>query len=91
MGWEISEVQNKRDLKCFVKFPLQLYRNHPYYVPPLITDEISIFSPIKIQPTKIVKPNYFWLITIIHVLGVSPVLSVILPIKSIKKTFALMV
>lgn len=47
MGWEIREVQNKRDLKCFVKFPLQLYRNHPYYVPPLITDEISIFSPIK--------------------------------------------
>ena len=47
MGWEIREVQNERDLKRFVRFPLQLYRNYPYFVPPLISDEIEIFSPSK--------------------------------------------
>jgi hypothetical protein len=47
MGWEIREVQNKRDLKRFVYFPHRLYQNHPYYVPPLISDEIEVFSPVK--------------------------------------------
>ena len=47
MEWEIREVQNKRDLKTFVTFPLHLYRNHPFYVPSLIVDEIETFSPSK--------------------------------------------
>jgi len=47
MGWEIREVQNQGDIKKFVTFPLRLYRNHPYYVPPLISDEMGIFSPAK--------------------------------------------
>ncbi|QPM69569.1 hypothetical protein RT761_02802 [Atribacter laminatus] len=47
MGWEIREAQNQGDIKKFVTFPLRLYRNHPYYVPPLISDEMGIFSPAK--------------------------------------------
>ena len=35
----ITEVVNKKQLKAFIEFPLQLYKNHPYFVPPLHFDE----------------------------------------------------
>ncbi len=43
----IKEVQNKKDLKKFVKFPIELYKNNPYFVPGLIQDEIDEFTPEK--------------------------------------------
>lgn len=43
----IKEVQNKKDLKRFVKFPIDLYKNNPYFVPGLIQDEIDEFTPEK--------------------------------------------
>ena len=36
---KVIEEGNYRDLKKFVKFPLSLYRNHPYYVPSLTSAE----------------------------------------------------
>ena len=41
MTINIKQVKTDRDLKKFIKFPLQLYRNNPYYVPSLFTDEIN--------------------------------------------------
>ena len=38
---EIKEVKNRRDLKKFILFPQKLYKNCPYYVPELISDEIG--------------------------------------------------
>ena len=43
----IKEVKNLKELKKFVKFPNQLYRNNPYFVPVLIEDEINEFRPEK--------------------------------------------
>ena len=37
---EISEVQTEGELRAFVKFPFRLYEGNPYWVPPLIRDEI---------------------------------------------------
>jgi GNAT superfamily N-acetyltransferase len=37
----IEEVDNLHQLKQFVDFPYQLYRNHPYWVPPIRMDEIN--------------------------------------------------
>lgn len=37
----IKEVVSKRELKTFVTFPFSLYNNHPYWVPPLIKDELE--------------------------------------------------
>jgi GNAT superfamily N-acetyltransferase len=45
MALEIAEVQSKRDMKKFMLFPMQLYAGSPYYVPPLIHEEIGVFSP----------------------------------------------
>lgn len=41
----IKEVKTKQDFEDFVKFPFALYRNNPFWVPPLIADEIKSFNP----------------------------------------------
>lgn len=43
-GVGIKKVSSKSDLKEFVKFPIQLYRKNPFFVPPLIFDEINTLS-----------------------------------------------
>jgi len=45
----IEEVKNKKDLKKFVFFPEKLYKNNPFWVPPLWIDEIKSYS-IKNNP-----------------------------------------
>lgn len=45
MSVTIKEVSGKSALKAFAAFPTDyLYRNHPYYVPQLITDTMGTFS-----------------------------------------------
>ena len=39
----IEEVRTKKQQKAFLEFPLNLYRNHPCFVPPLYGDEKKIF------------------------------------------------
>lgn len=36
---EIKEVKGARDIKEFIEFPLRLYKNCPYFAPPLYSDE----------------------------------------------------
>ena len=40
----IKEVSSKKDVKEFINFPLRLYKNNPYFVPPLYGDEKAIFK-----------------------------------------------
>ena len=47
MQLDIREVQSNSDLKAFVNFPFQLYKNDPFWVPPLIQDELTVFNPKK--------------------------------------------
>jgi hypothetical protein len=46
---ELSEVKTKADLLRFVKFPFHLYASNPYWVAPLIHEELNQFNP-KINP-----------------------------------------
>ena len=41
---EIVEVISKKQRKQFVNFPLKLYKNNPYFVPPLYMDEMNLFT-----------------------------------------------
>ncbi len=41
---QIIEVKTKKDRRAFVEFPLRLYKNCPYFVPPLYGDEMKIFT-----------------------------------------------
>jgi GNAT superfamily N-acetyltransferase len=40
----IKEITSKADIKKFVKFPFELYKNNAYWVPPIIKDEIASFD-----------------------------------------------
>lgn len=40
----ILEVKTPNELKQFVKFPMELYKNNPYYVPSFINDEIKVWD-----------------------------------------------
>ncbi|MBO4251111.1 MAG: N-acetyltransferase [Clostridia bacterium] len=44
---EIKEVKTKRELKKFAKYPVELYKDCPYYVPSLYGDELATFNPKK--------------------------------------------
>ena len=37
----VEPVNNLKDLKKFVLFPFRLYKNHPYWVPPMIEEELA--------------------------------------------------
>lgn len=41
---EIKQVKTKKDIKEFIEFPLRLYRDNPYFVPPLYGDEKALFK-----------------------------------------------
>ena len=43
----IKELTTKKELTEFVKFPFSLYKNNPYWVPPLISDEVASFDKTK--------------------------------------------
>ena len=47
MSVQIMPVGSRRDLKRFVKFPMELYRGNLYFVPQLIRDEIELLTPAK--------------------------------------------
>jgi len=47
MSVQIVPVKNRRDLKRFVKYPMQLYRGNPYWVPQLTSDEMGLLTPSK--------------------------------------------
>ncbi len=44
---EIKEVKTRSDLKKFASYPVKLYKDCPYYVPCLRSDEMATFNPKK--------------------------------------------
>ena len=40
----IQEVKTKKQQRQFVDFPLELYKDNPYFVPPLYGDEMGMFK-----------------------------------------------
>lgn len=47
MNYSLGEVKNRQDLKKFVKFPLELYKDSKEFVPPLFFDEMKTLSKEK--------------------------------------------
>ena len=43
----IKTVESRKDLRAFVKFPLKLYKDCPYYVPGIYMDELSTLDMSK--------------------------------------------
>ena len=55
----IVEANTKKLLTDFVKFPFSLYKNHPYWVPPLIADELETFDKTKNPAFKTADANFY--------------------------------
>ena len=40
----VKEVRTKKEQRQFINFPLKMYKNNPYFVPPLYGDEKAVFK-----------------------------------------------
>jgi len=47
MSVDIRVVETKRELKTFIKVPFEIFKGNPYWVPPLIREELQTFNPGK--------------------------------------------
>jgi hypothetical protein len=52
MSITVKQISSSQDIKEFVKFPMELYKDNPYFVPPIIKDEIANFDPNQNQVFK---------------------------------------
>lgn len=48
----VKHITSKSDIKKFVHFQHDMYKDNPYYVPPILKDERDIFDPEKNQVFK---------------------------------------
>ena len=55
----VREVISKRERRFFVRFPNELYRDNPYYVPPMYADELSDMDPKKNPAFSYAEAKYF--------------------------------
>lgn len=44
---EIKEISTTEEMEQFVSFPFTLYKNHPYWVPPIIKEELEVLNKDK--------------------------------------------
>ena len=58
---EIKEIFSKKELKAFVTFPFELYKNNKNWVPPLIQEELETFDKTKILFLKRLILIFIWL------------------------------
>lgn len=56
----VIEANTPKLIQEYVKFPFALYKNHPYWVPPLISDELETFDKTK-NPAFTSAEAYFYL------------------------------
>jgi GNAT superfamily N-acetyltransferase len=60
MDLEIRRVTTKRELKKFIGFQLELYKDNPYWCPPLIFDELNTLGKEKNPAFEYCEAEY-WL------------------------------
>ncbi|WP_196890535.1 GNAT family protein [Aureivirga marina] len=55
----IKEMKTKKEMKNFVKFPFELYKNNAYWVPPIINDELASLDKTKNPVFENAEARYF--------------------------------
>ncbi len=55
----VKEVLSKRQMREFVQFPLDLYKNEPKYIPAFFGDEMKLFDKKKSVYSDISKTRFF--------------------------------
>lgn len=59
MSIVIKEVENYKDLIKFIKFPMKLYKDNKYYVPPLISEELNALDKSKNPVFENAEARYY--------------------------------
>lgn len=59
MGIIIKKVSSKQELKTFIRFNYELYKNNPYSVPDLYNDMLNTFSQKKNAAFEFCEADYF--------------------------------
>lgn len=59
MGITIREISGKKALKKYVQFNIDLYKENPYAVPPLIFDEVGTLNPDKNPAFEFCESVYY--------------------------------
>ena len=59
MSVEIKKVSTKKELKKFIRFNYELYKENPYSVPDLYDDMLNTFSPAKNPAFEFCEADYF--------------------------------
>lgn len=59
MSVEIKKVTTKSELKRFIRFNYEFYKDNPYSVPDLYDDMLNTFSPKKNAAFEFCEANYF--------------------------------
>ena len=59
MAITIKKVTTQRELKTFIRFNYELYKNNPYSVPDLLDDMLRTFNPTKNAAFEFCEADYF--------------------------------
>lgn len=59
MSVEIKKVETKAELKQFIRFNYELYKDNPYSVPDLLEDMLDTFNPKKNAAYEFCEADYF--------------------------------
>lgn len=59
MAVTIKKVTTKRELKRFIRFNYELYKNNPYSVPDLFDDMLNTFNKRKNAAFEFCEAEYF--------------------------------
>src|SRR5574344_412811 len=59
MAVVIKKVSNKKDLKTFIRFNYELYKNNPYSVPDLYDDMLNTYNTKKNAAFEFCEADYF--------------------------------
>ena len=82
---EIKDVKSIKDLKKFVKFPFLLYKDNPYWTPPIIKEEINTLSEEKNPIFRDAQINCFLALIRGNVVGRIAVMINWIEVKQLKK------
>ena len=55
----LKEMITKKDMKQFVLFPFSIYKNNPYWVPPIISEELEVLDKDKNPAFENAEARFF--------------------------------
>ena len=55
----IKEALTKKEMKDYVMFSFELYKNNPYWIPPIIAEELETFDKTKNPALKTAEAHFY--------------------------------